>query len=118
MCVHANALHDDDDVHEPIHWMLGLAAADIPGNVLVDVVPERSAHPVERKRVQKQPHEQGQVLIEEHFPETPGFLEQMELRQTVEFPEPWEAVAGTATALALPAFLAKENQALQHHSHQ
>ena len=66
----------------------------------------------------KQPHEQGQVLIEEHFPVPPGFLEQMELLQTVGFPGPLEPAQGMASGSALPAFLAKANQEVQHHSHQ
>jgi hypothetical protein len=96
----------------------GVGEADTPGIALVDVVQERSVPPEERKRVQKQPDEQGQVLIEEHFLESPGFLEHMELPQTVEFPGLWVPVAEIATAPALPAFLAKVNQAVQHHSHQ
>ena len=66
----------------------GVGEADTPGIARVDFVQERSAPPEEHKRVQKQPHEQGQVLIEEHFLESPGCLEHMELPQTVGFPEP------------------------------
>src|SRR5436305_7563671 len=111
VCVHGKALYDD--VHASIHWEMVLAAtdaqvgsgvgeADTPGIALVDVVQERSVPPEERKRVQKRPHEQGQVLVEEHFLESPGFLEHMELPQTVEFPGLWVPVAEIATAPALP----------------
>ena len=89
----------------------GVGAADRLGIALVDVVRERSVPPEERKRVRKQPHEQVQVSIEEHFPESQGFLEQMELLQTVEFPELREPVPEIATVPALAAFLAKANQA-------
>ena len=86
--------------------------------VLADDVWEWTAPPVERRMALKQPHEQGQVLIEEHFPEPPGFLEQMELHQTVGFPGPLEPVQGMASGSALLAFLAKAYQEGQHHSHQ
>ena len=97
----------------------GVGAVDTRGIVLADDVWEWAAPPVERKRVQmKQPHEQVQVLVEEHFPEPLGFLEQRELHQTVGFPGPLVSVQGMATGPALPAFLATTDQEVQLHSHQ
>ena len=97
----------------------GVVVVDVWGIVLVDDVQVWTAPPVERERVQmKQPHEQGQVLIEEHFPELLGFLEQMELPQTVEIPGPLEPVQKMASCPALPTFLATANQVLLRHSHQ
>ena len=97
----------------------GVVAVDVWGVVLVDDVQVWTAPPVERERVQmKKPHEQGQVLIEQHFPVPLGFLEQMELPQTVETPEPLEPVQGMASGSALLAYLAKAYQEGQHHSHQ
>ena len=66
----------------------------------------------------KQPHEQARVLIEEHFPELLGFLEQMELRQTVGFPAPLEPGKGMASGPALPTFLATAHLEVQLHSRQ
>ena len=97
----------------------GVGVVDTRGVVLVDDVWEWTAPPVERKRVQmKQPHEQVQVLVEEHFPEPLGFLEQMELPQTVGFPEPLAPVQEMVSGPALPAFLATTDQEVQLHSHQ
>ena len=95
------------------------AVVDILDVVLVDDVWDSAAPPVERYRGQmKQLHEQGQVLIEEHFPEWLGFLVQMELLQTVGFPGPLEPAQGMASGSALPASQAKVHQELQYHSHQ
>ena len=65
----------------------------------------------------RQPHEKGQVLIEEHFPALPGFLEPKELRQFVVFPGPLEPAKETAPGPALQAFLATALPELHHHSH-
>ena len=118
----AKALYDDDDdVHAPTHGVVGQVvddaqadndvwAVDARGVVLVDDVREWTVPPVEHKRAQmEQPHEQGRVLIEEHFPEPLGFLEQMEPRQIVGFPAPLEPGQGMASGPALPAFLATAN---------
>ena len=86
--------------------------------VPADAVRECTAPPVERKLALKQPHEQVQVLIEEHFLVPPGFLEQRELLQTVGFPGPLEPAQGMASGSALLAYLAKAYQEGQHHSHQ
>ena len=94
----------------------GVGEADTPGIARVDFVQERSAPPEEHKRVQKQPHEQGQVLIEEHFPEPLGFLVQMELPRTVGFPGPLEPAQRTATAPALPAFRVRADTEVLFHS--
>ncbi len=92
----------------------GVGAVDARGVVLVDDVWEWTAPPVEHWRVQmKQPHEQGLVLIAEHFPEPQGFLEQMELLQLVGFPAPLEPAQGMASGPALPAFLATANLEIQ-----
>ena len=97
----------------------GVGAVDARGVVLVDDVWEWTAPPVEHWRVQmKQPHEQGLVLIAEHFPELLGFLEQMELRQTVGFPGPLEPGQGMASGPALPAFLVIGNPEVQLHFRQ
>jgi len=97
----------------------GVGAVDARGVVLVDDVWEWTAPPVEHWRVQmKQPHEQGLVLIAEHFLEPQGFLEQMELRQIVGFPAPSEPVQGMAFGPALPSFLAIANLEVQLHSRQ
>ena len=97
----------------------GVGAVDTRGVVLVDDVWEWTAPPAEHKRVQmKQPHEQGLVLIAEHFLEPLGFLEQMELLQFVGFPAPLESAQGMASGPALPAFLATAHPAVQLHSRQ
>ena len=91
VCVLVETLNDDDALaHEKLVQALvvdnaqagnDLWTVDILGIVLVDDVWEWTAPPVEHRRVQmKQLHEQGQVMIEEHFPEPQGFLEQKELR--------------------------------------
>ena len=96
-----------------------VGAIDARGVVLVADAQGWTVAPAEYKMVQmKQPHEQGRVLIEEHFPESLGFLEQMELHQTVGFPGPLVSVQGMATGPALPAFLATTDQEVQLHSHQ
>src|SRR5437870_973325 len=57
-----------------------VGAIDARGVGLVADAQGWTVAPAEHKRVQvKQPHEQGRVWIEEHFPEPLGFLEQMEL---------------------------------------
>jgi hypothetical protein len=96
------------------------AGNGVEGVVLADNVWDWAALPVERKRVQvKQPHEQqDQVSIAEHFPEPLGFLEQMELLQTVGFPGPLEPVQVMASDPALLAFQAKAHQEVYYHSHQ
>jgi hypothetical protein len=97
----------------------GVWTVDARGVVLVDDVREWTVPPVEHWRVQmKQPHEQGLVLIEEHFLEPQGFLEQMELLQLVGFPAPLESAQGTASGPALPTFLATANLEVQLHSRQ
>jgi len=97
----------------------GVGVVDTRGVVLVDDVWEWTAPPVEHWRVQmKQPHEQGLVLIAEHFPEPQGFLEQMELLQLVGFPAPLEPAQGMASGPALPAFLVTGNPEVQLHYHQ
>jgi len=89
----------------------GVGVIDTLGVVLVDDVWDWTAPPVEHKRAQmKRPHEQGQVLIEEHFPERTAFLERLELPQIVGFPGPLEPVQGMASGFALPAFQAEANQ--------
>ena len=96
-----------------------VGAVDARDVVLVADVQGWTVAPAEHKRVQmKQPHEQGRVLIEEHFPESLGFLEQMVLLQLVGFPAPWEPAQGTASGPALPAFLAPANPEGQPHSRQ
>ena len=91
----------------------GAEVIDTQDVVLVDDVWDWTAPPVEHKRTQvKRPPEESQVLIEEHFPESPGFLEQLELLQIEGFPGPLETVQGMASGPALPAFLAKANQEL------
>ena len=129
--VYAKVLCDgDDDVQASTYWVVEYAVADEQaengavvvdawGVVLVDDVQVWTAPPVERERVQvKQLHEQGRVLIEQHFPVPLGFLELMELHQTVEIPGPLEPVQGMASGPALPTFLATANQVLLRHSHQ
>jgi len=87
--------------------------------VLVDDVREWSAAPVERRRAQmNQHHEQGRVLIAEHFPELLGFLEQRERHQLVEFPAPLEPMQRMASGPALPAFPVTGNLVVPCHSHQ
>ena len=125
---HAKALYDD--VFAPNHAEVGQAvddaqadndvgAVDARGVVLVDDVREWTVPLAEHKKAQmEQPHEQGRVLIAEHFPEPPGFLEQMELRQTAGFPAPLEPGKGTASGPALPAFLATAHPEVQPHSRQ
>ena len=96
-----------------------VGAIDARGVGLVADAQGWTVAPAEHKMVQmKQPHEQGQVLIEEHFLEPLGFLEQMELLQLVGFPAPWEPVQGMASGPALPAFLATAHPAVQLHSRQ
>lgn len=124
-CVRAGALFDDDDddealvlVYEEVVYAVddaqvgkNVQAVDTRVVGLAGDVWEWTAPPVVRKRVQmKQLHEEGQVLNEEHFPEPLGFLEQMELPQTVGFPGPLEPVQGMASGSALLAYLAKAYQ--------
>jgi hypothetical protein len=131
VCVYAKVLYDDDvDVYAPNHEKASWAVNDaqVEENVvmvdarhvlLVDDAREWTVPAVEHKRAQvKQPLELVLVLIEEHFPELQGFLEQRELRQNVEFPVPSEPVQETASGFASPAFLAIANPVLQPHSHQ
>lgn len=110
---------DDAQVVDDAQAGGDVGAVDTQGVVLVGDAQVWTVAPAEHKRGQaKQPHEQGQVLIEEHFPGSLGFLEQMELPQTVGFPGPLEPGQGTAFGLALPAFLAKANPEVQPHSRQ
>src|SRR5207248_8568836 len=97
----------------------GVRAVDARDVVLVEDVREWTAAPVERRRVQMNLlHEQGQVLIEEHFLESLGFLEQMELHQLVGLPAPLEAAQRMASGPALLAFLVTANPEGQLHFHQ
>ena len=97
----------------------GVGAVDAWVVVLVDDVREWTAAPVERRRAQMNSlHEQGRVLLEEHFPESLGFLEQMELHQLVGFPAPLEPAQRMASGPELPAFLVTANPEVQLHSHQ
>src|SRR5438874_3852805 len=101
-CVDAEARYDDDDDAALAHGEGSQAVADAQAEHTVGTVDARgvvlvadaqgwTAAPAEYKRGQvKQPHEQGQVVIEEHFPESLGFLEQMERLPRVAFPAPWE----------------------------
>jgi hypothetical protein len=123
VCVDVEALYDDD-VYAPVHGEVvqadnGMGTVDTRVVVLVGDVREWTAPPVEHMRARrKQPHEQGQVLIEEHFLEPQGFLEQMELHQLVGFPAPLEFAQGKASCPVLPAFLATTNLKAQFHSRQ
>ena len=99
----------DNDVGEVDTW-------DV---VLVEDVRECTAAPAERRRAQmNQRHEQGRILLEEHFPEPLGSLEQRELRQLVGFPAPLEPAQRMASGPALPAFRVTANPEVQLHSHQ
>ncbi len=128
-CVDAEARYDDD-ADAAAHGEVSQAVADAQAENTVETVDARgvglvadaqgwTVAPAEHKMVQvKQPHEQGRVWIEEHFPESLGFLEQMELLQLVGFPAPWEPVQGMASGPALPAFLAAAHPEVQPHSRQ
>jgi hypothetical protein len=92
---------------------------DARGVVRVDDVQGWTVAPAEHRTAQmKQPHEQGRVLIEEHFLEPLGFLEQRERRQLVGFPAPLEPAQRMASGLASPACLVTANPEVQRHSHQ
>ncbi len=96
-----------------------VGAVDARGVVPVDDAQVWTVAPAEHKRgLMKQSHEHGRVLIEEHFLEPLGFLEQKELLQLVGFPGPLESAQGTASGPALPEFLAPAHPEGQPHSHQ
>lgn len=131
---YAEALYDDDDVyvaeiHEEVGWVeedawvadikeMGWAeedaqvvdseevAVDAWAAVMAEDVGDLPAVPVERRRAH---HTHGQVLIEGHFPDPRGFLEQRERYQLVGFPAPLELVQVFASGSALTPFLVTAN---------